>query len=423
MIGLMSLIKMLARKLRLDQIASKLKEQRVLMRVDFNVPLKNGKVADLTRITSTLESIKFVLDSGAKSLVLMSHLGRPDGKVVEKYSLSPVVPELSKLLNTHVEFLNDCVGSTVESFCANPKHGSVILLENLRFHIEEEGSVKKEDGTKVKADQAKVAEFRKSLTSLGDIYINDAFGTAHRAHSSMVGVNLPIRAAGHLMSKELEYFSKVLENPKKPLLVILGGAKVKDKIQLINNLIDKCDEMIIGGGMAFTFKKQLENYSIGKSIYDADGAKIVDKIFQHAKDKGVKIHLPVDFVCGDSIEENCNTQTVETSIPDGWLGLDIGPKSVEIFKQVINRAATIVWNGPPGMFEHKKFRSASEEFLKAIANRKKDGITSIVGGGDTASFVQSIGSQDISHISTGGGASLELLEGKELPGIVALSDK
>ena len=415
---------MLSKKLRLDQIVSQLRDKRVLMRADFNVPLKNGKVADLNRITSTLESIKLILNSGAKSLVLMSHLGRPDGKVVSKYSLSPVVPELSQLLNRKVEFLSDCVGQTVEEACLNPQPGSVILLENLRFHIEEEGSIKNEDGTKVKADQTKVKEFRHSLSKLGDIYINDAFGTAHRAHSSVVGIDLPIRAAGQLMSKELEYFSKVLENPKRPLLVILGGAKVKDKIQLISNLVDKCDEMIIGGGMAFTFKKQLEGYEIGKSIYDADGAKLIEGIMEKAKAKGVKIHLPVDFVCGNSLEDATSIQTVETSIPEGWLGLDIGPKSIINFTNIINRASTLVWNGPPGLFENKNFRRGSEEFFSAIVKRKNE-ITSIVGGGDTASFVLSMGerSSDISHISTGGGASLELLEGKALPGIVALSDK
>ncbi|OMJ85325.1 hypothetical protein SteCoe_13358 [Stentor coeruleus] len=413
---------MLARKLRLFQIVSKIKDSRVLMRVDFNVPMKNGKITDLTRVNSTLDSINLVRNSGAKSIVLMSHLGRPDGKAASKYSLAPIVPELSKLLGSQVDFLPDCVGSDVEKYCANPKPGSIILLENLRFHIEEEGSVKKEDGTKIKADAGKVAEFRKSLTSLGDIFVNDAFGTAHRAHSSMVGVNLPIRAAGLLMAKELQYFSRVLENPKRPLLVIMGGAKVKDKIQLINNLIDKCDEMIIGGGMAFTFKKQLEGYGIGKSIYDADGAAIVPQIMKHAQEKGVKIHLPVDFLCGNNTEENCSVQLAESSIPEGWLGLDIGPKSIEQFSKVIAKSSTLVWNGPPGMFENKNFRKGSEEFFKAISSRND--LVSIVGGGDTASFVQNMGEQSskISHISTGGGASLELLEGKQLPGIIALSD-
>ena len=416
---------MLARKLRLDQIALKLQDKRVLMRVDFNVPLKNGKVADLTRITSTLESIRFVLSSGAKSLVLMSHLGRPDGVAISKYSLRPIVPELSQLLSTEVDFLPDCVGPSTEQFCLNPRQGSVILLENLRFHVEEEGSIKKEDGSKIKAEPAKVAEFRKSLSSLGDIYINDAFGTAHRAHSSVVGIDLPVRAAGLLMARELEYFSKAIENPKKPMLVILGGAKVKDKIQLINNLVDKCDEMIIAGGMAFTFKKQIGGYGIGKSIYDAEGAKLIETIMKHAESKGVKIHLPCDFVCGDSTEETCSTKISEDCVPENWLGLDIGPSSIKQFKSIIDRANTIVWNGPPGMFENKNFRKGSEEFFDRIALRTSAGAISIVGGGDTASFVHSMGERSklISHISTGGGASLELLEGKQLPGIVALSDK
>lgn len=415
---------MLAKKLRLDQIGPALANQRVIMRADFNVPLKNGKVADLTRIKATLDSIKFVMDAGAKSLVLMSHLGRPDGKAIEKYSLAPVAAELSKLLPQKIEFLQDCVGPEIENICKDPKKGSVILLENLRFHLEEEGSIKNLDGTKTKADPLKVKEFRNSLTRLGDIFVNDAFGTAHRAHSSVVGVDLPMRVAGMLMAKELEYFSKAVENPKKPLLVILGGAKVKDKIQLISNLIEKCDEMVIAGGMAFTFKKQLEGSAIGKSIYDAEGAKLIEKIVQLALNKGVKIHLPVDFVCGDSMEENCLTQITGNDIPDNWLGLDIGEKSIANFVKVINRAETIVWNGPPGLFENVKFRKGSEKVFNAVLERTRTGATSIIGGGDTASFVQSMqGSAEISHISTGGGASLELLEGKVLPGISALSEK
>lgn len=412
---------MLGRKLRLDQIASQLANKRVLMRVDFNVPIKSNKITDMTRINSTLESINYIRQSGAKSLVLMSHLGRPDGQVNQKYSMSPIVPELSKLLNTDVQFLPNCVGSETENACKNPKSGSVILLENLRFHIEEEGSVKKEDGTKLKASPDKVQAFRSSLSSLGDIYINDAFGTAHRAHSSVVGISLPTRAAGFLMAKELTYFSQVIENPKRPLLVILGGAKIKDKIPLILNLMNLCNEMIIAGGMCFTFKNVMSNYSIGKSLFDKDSVEIIPKILQVAKDKGVKVHLPVDFWCGTGIDSADAPQLAVEEIGKELVGLDIGPQSVKNFEEVIRRASTVVWNGPPGLFENKNYAKGSEGIYQAIINHKN--LVSIIGGGDTAAFVQSQpNSKNISHISTGGGASLELLEGKVLPGISALSD-
>jgi len=415
---------MLARKLRLDSIAKSLANKRVLMRVDFNVPVKEGKVKDITRITATLPTLKLALANNPKSLVLMSHLGRPDGKVVEKHSMKPVVPILEKQLGRPITFLPDCVGAQVEAACANPAPGTIFLLENLRYHIEEEGSVKGADGKKVKADKDKVAAFRKSLTSLGDVYVNDAFGTAHRAHSSMVGVNLQQRAAGLLMGKELEYFSKVIEQPKRPLLVIMGGAKVKDKIQLIMNLLDLCNEMIIGGGMAFTFKKTLENISIGNSLFDADGAALVPQIMKKAQEKGVRIHLPVDYNCGDKFADDCRTQMVEGAIPDGWLGMDIGPKSQRLFGEAIRRAHTTVWNGPAGVFENPHFKAGSIALLDELVAATRTGQVSIVGGGDTAAFVQTQPEKAkvLSHISTGGGASLELLEGKELPGVAYLSD-
>lgn len=415
---------MLARKLRLGAIAKTLANKRVLMRVDFNVPVKEGKVKDVTRITATLPTLQLALANNPKSLVLMSHLGRPDGKVVEKHSMRPVVPLLEKHLGRPITFLPDCVGAQVEAACANPAPGTIFLLENLRFHIEEEGSAKTPDGKKIKAEKDKVAAFRKSLTSLGDVYVNDAFGTAHRAHSSMVGVNLQQRAAGLLMGKELEYFSKVIEQPKRPLLVIMGGAKVKDKIQLIMNLLDLCNEMIIGGGMAFTFKKTLENISIGNSLFDADGAALVPQIMKKAQEKGVRIHLPVDYKCGDKFADDCRTQMVEGAIPDGWLGMDIGPKSQHQFSEVIRRAHTAVWNGPVGVFENPQFKDGSIAMLNELVAATKAGQVSIVGGGDTAAFVQTQPEKAkvLSHISTGGGASLELLEGKELPGVAYLSD-
>ena len=413
---------MLGRKLRLDQISAQLANKRVLMRVDFNVPIKNNRITDLNRIQSTLESINYIRQAGAKSLTLISHLGRPDGQANLKYSLAPLIPDLSRLLKTEVQFLPNCVGPDTEQACKDPKQGSVTLLENLRFHLEEEGSVKKEDGSKVKASPDKVQAFRNSLSSLGDVFVNDAFGTAHRAHSSVVGINLPLRAAGFLMAKELTYFSQAVENPKRPLLVILGGAKIKDKIPLILNLMNLCDEMIIAGGMCFTFKKVLSGYGIGKSLFDKDSVENIPKILEAAKNKGVKVHLPVDFWCGTGIDSVATPQLAgEEGIGSDLIGLDVGPESVKSFAEVIARARTVVWNGPPGLFENKNYSKGSEGIYQAIISHPN--LTSIVGGGDTAAFVQSQPhSSRISHISTGGGASLELLEGKVLPGISALSD-
>jgi phosphoglycerate kinase len=316
--------------------------------VDFNVPLtKDGTVSDPLRINEALPTIKHVLAHGAKSVVLMSHLGRPDGQKNKKYSLAPLVPVLEEKLQRKVTFLSDCVGPVIEAACANPSNGQVFLLENLRFHLEEEGSGKGPDGKKVKADKEKVKSFRESLTKLGDVYLNDAFGTAHRAHSSMVGVTLPVRAAGFLLKKELHAFSRVLEQPQRPYLAILGGAKVKDKIQLISQLLDRVDEMIIGGGMAFTFKKVIDGIEIGKSLYDEEGAKIVKSLVEKAKAKGVKLHLPVDYRVGEKFDKyaKCDTVTDKQGIPAESMGLDCGPVSSKNFAQVIWRAKTIVFNG------------------------------------------------------------------------------
>ena len=417
---------MLGRKLRIEQFASSLHGKRVLMRVDFNVPLKNGKVSDATRILATLPTIRLALENGARSLVLMSHLGRPDGKYEAKSSLRPVAEELERLLGRPVTFLPECVGEEVARVVCDPPEGSIFLLENLRFHAEEEGAGVDAEGNKFKPAKEAVEAFRNQLTSYGDIFINDAFGTAHRAHSSMVGVKLPQRAAGLLMGKELEYFAKALEEPNRPLLVIMGGAKVKDKIQLIKNLLNICNEMIIGGGMAFTFKKVLENMEIGNSIFDEEGAKIVHEIMEAARQKNVQIHLPIDSVCGDRFGEGCNVQTFEGSIPQGWIGMDIGPRSAEMFAEVIRRSNTLVWNGPLGVSENPAFAEGSKRFFAEIVEGAKTRhLTSIVGGGDTAAFVQSQGSEvaHISHISTGGGASLELMEGKSLPGVLYLTDR
>ncbi|KAJ3037905.1 phosphoglycerate kinase [Rhizophlyctis rosea] len=403
-----------------------LSDKRVLIRVDFNVPFADGKISNNQRIVAALPTIKYALEQGAKSVVLMSHLGRPDGKVVAKYSLKPVAEEVGKLLGKPVTFLEDCVGEKVEQHCQNPQKGEIILLENLRFHIEEEGSVKDEQGNKVKADSKDVEKFRASLTKLGDVYVNDAFGTAHRAHSSMVGVNLPQKAAGFLMQKELEFFAKALENPERPFTAILGGAKVSDKIQLIENLLDKVDSAIICGGMAFTFLKTLENVEIGKSLFDKKGAEIVQQLVDKAKEKNVKLYFPLDFTTADKFDANANTgyATKEDGIPAEWEGLDCGEKTNEQFREVVSKSKTILWNGPAGVFEFEKFAKGTNSLLEACAAATKNGATTIVGGGDTATAVAKAGREDdFSHVSTGGGASLELLEGKQLPGVVALSSK
>lgn len=399
--------------------------KRVIMRVDFNVPLDKatGAITNPARIVAALPTIRYVLENGG-SVVLMSHLGRPNGQPVDKYSLRPVAVKLEELLGRPVRFLPDCAGADIEAACANMKPGDVTLLENLRFHIEEEGKAKNSDGTSTKADPAAVVAFRASLTKLGDIYVNDAFGTAHRAHSSVVGVDLPVRAAGFLMQKELEAFAKVLDHPQRPLLAILGGAKVADKIPLIRNLLDLADEIIIGGGMAYTFKKVLENMPIGGSLYDPEGAKIVPELMEKAAAKGVKIHLPVDFVCGDKFDPDAAIQINEGNIPDGWMGLDVGPKSRALFDEVIARAKTIVWNGPAGVFEFDRFADGTKAMAAAIASATAAGAVSVVGGGDTATAAKKFGVIDkVTHASTGGGASLELLEGKILPGVAALTDK
>ncbi|KAK4699044.1 phosphoglycerate kinase, partial [Phenoliferia sp. Uapishka_3] len=423
-----------------------LKGKKVVMRVDFNVPFSEGKITNNQRITAALPTIKYALEQGAASIVLMSHLGRPDGHVVEKYSLKPVAAEVSSLLSKPVTFLPDCVGAETEAAVANAKDGEIFLLENLRFHAEEEGSSKDKDGKKTKASPEAVKAFRASLTKLGDVYVNDAFGTAHRAHSSMVGVDLPQKAAGLLMKKELEYFAKVLEAPEKPFLAILGGAKVSDKIQLIENLLDKVNSLIVCGGMAFTFKKTIDNVEIGTSLFDKDGAEKVHDLVAKAKAKGVEIVFPVDYITADKFAKDAavclsSFQRAGTSliffeisqtgvatdaqgIPAGWMGLDAGPESRKLFAKTILAAKTILWNGPAGVFEFDAFAEGSKATLDACIEAKNNGATVIVGGGDTATVCAKFGAEDkLSHISTGGGASLELLEGKDLPGVSALSSK
>ncbi|CAB3407019.1 unnamed protein product [Caenorhabditis bovis] len=409
-------------KLAIDKL--NLAGKRVLIRVDFNVPLKEGKITNNQRITAALPTIEHALKNGAKSVVLMSHLGRPDGRRQEKYTLKPVADELKALLKRDIIFLNDCVGEEVEKACADPADGSVILLENLRFHLEEEGKGVDDKGNKIKANADDVKKFRESLTKLGDVYVNDAFGTAHRAHSSMVGVQHQQRASGFLLKNELSYFSKALDNPTRPFLAILGGAKVADKIQLIKNMLDKVDEMIIGGGMAYTFLKVSQGIKIGNSLYDEEGAKIVNELLEAAKAKNVKIHLPVDFVIADKFAEDASARvaTASEGVPDGFMGLDVGPESNKIFAAAVQRAKTIVWNGPAGVFEWDKFASGTKSIMDEVVKATQNGAITIIGGGDTATAAKKYKTEDkVSHVSTGGGASLELLEGKNLPGVDALS--
>lgn len=402
--------------------------QRVLMRVDFNVPQDKatGAITNPARIAAALPTIKYALGQGA-AVVLMSHLGRPNGKKNARFSLKPVARELEKLLGQPVTFIDDCVGPAVEAACAKLAPGTVVLLENLRFHLEEEGKakVKNPDGTetKLKADPAKVEAFRASLTKLGDLFVNDAFGTAHRAHSSMVGVSLPDKAAGLLMEAELKAFAKVLDQPDRPLLAILGGAKIADKIPLIKNLIGKADKIIIGGGMAYTFFKQLHGMKIGDSLFDPEGAKIVGELTELAKARGVELIFPVDFVCADKFSPDAATQPADitTGIPDGWQGLDAGPKSIELYRAAIQASKTIIWNGPAGVFEFDKFAGATRAMAADVAAATAAGATTIVGGGDTATAAKKFKVADqVTHCSTGGGASLEFLEGKVLPGVAFL---
>ena len=437
-------------RLTVEDLAARgqLTAQRVLMRVDFNVPMTKGTttISNPQRVEAAIPTIRKVLESGAQCCVLMSHLGRPAGNRVPSLSLRPVAALLETLLGVSVTFLDDCVGDAVEKAVAGAASGSVILLENLRFHSEEEGKGKHpETGAKILPTKEAVAAFRKSLFSLGDVYINDAFGTAHRAHSSMIGSTHTHRAAGLLLKKELDYFGVALESPRRPFLCILGGAKVTDKIQLIDNLLDKADAMIIGGGMAFTFLKVIHNMSIGGSLYDEEGAKIVKDIVAKAKAKNVALHLPTDFVTADAFSADAKvghaTVAGGVGIPDGWMGLDIGPETSVAFTQAVSKARTIVWNGPMGVFEFDAFANGTKAVMDAVVavTGKKggegnaaaggggmgdDGATTIIGGGDTATCAKKFGPEAlVSHVSTGGGASLELLEGKELPGVMALGAK
>jgi len=396
------------RKVTIDDLH--LKGKKVLVRVDFNVPIESGKVADDTRIREALPTIRKIIADGGKA-ILMSHLGRPKGGFDPKYSLKPVAEHLSTLLGMSVKFAPDCVGDEVRKMVDELKEGEVLLLENVRFHPEEE-----------KNDE----NFARELASLADVYVNDAFGSAHRAHASTEGVArfLKETAIGYLMQKEIEYLSKATSNLEKPYVAILGGAKVSDKIQVIKNLIDKVDAFLIGGGMANTFLKA-KGYEVGKSLVEEDKIELAKEILDEAEEKKVTFLLPVDCVIANKFANDAEFEVVAVDkVKPDWMILDIGPETVKRFGEVLENAKTIVWNGPMGVFEFENFAKGTFEIAKILAEVTKKGAITIVGGGDSASAISKTGlANSVSHVSTGGGASLEFLEGKVLPGVAAIRDK
>ncbi|MFV0402115.1 MAG: phosphoglycerate kinase [Oscillospiraceae bacterium] len=380
--------------------------KRVLVRCDFNVPLKDGQITNDKRIVAALPTIQYLIDHNAR-VILCSHLGRPKGEPDPEFSMAPVAKRLSELLNKPVEMAKDVVGPDAQAKASALQDGQVLLLENVRF---EPGETKNDP------------ELSGKFAALADIFVNDAFGTAHRAHSSTTGVADYLPAVGgFLIGKEISFMGGALANPKRPFVAILGGAKVSDKIGVIENLLDKVDTLIIGGGMAYTFFLA-QGLAIGTSIKEEDKVETAKKILADAQTKGVKLLLPVDNVVGDKFDAEANSQTVDSdSIPDGWMGMDIGPKTQQLFADAIKGAGTVLWNGPMGVFEFDKFAEGTNAIAHAVA---ESGAVSIIGGGDSVAAVTKLGYADkMSHISTGGGASLEFLEGKELPGIAALNDK
>ena len=386
-----------------------LRGRRVLVRVDFNVPMEGGRITDDIRIVESLPTIRKIVAEGGRA-ILMSHLGRPKGKPKPEFSLKPAADHLSGLLGRPVGFASDCVGEPARAAVGAMKDGDVLVLENLRFHPEEEGN---DPG------------FSKELASLGDVYVNDAFGTAHRAHASTEGVTRFIApaVAGYLLVKELEYLGKAVGNPARPYLAIIGGAKISGKIDVIQNLLDRVDALLIGGGMMFTFYRA-QGMDVGSSLVEDDKIGLAGEILESAKAKNVRFLLPVDCVIADKFENQANRQTVPVNrITPGWMGLDIGPETVRLYDRELDSAATVVWNGPMGVFEMENFAAGTVAVAKALARRTAAGATTIVGGGDSAAALSKLGYETkVSHVSTGGGASLEFLEGRVLPGVAALTD-
>lgn len=385
-----------------------LKGKKVFVRCDFNVPLdENGNITDNRRIVGALPTIKYLLEQNAK-IILCSHLGRPKGEVNLKYSLAPVQKELSKLLEKEVKLAEDVVGESAKELTSNIKEGEIVLLENVRFDSREE---KNEES------------LSKELADMAEIFVNDAFGTAHRAHSSTAGIADYLPAvSGFLIEKELNFLGSSLENPKRPFVAILGGAKVSDKIGVIESLLEKVDTLIIGGGMAYTFFKSM-GYSVGNSICELDKLDLAQELIKKAKEKNVKLVLPVDNVIAKEIAPDAEHKIIDSdNIPDEWEGLDIGPKSIELFKEELKNAKTVIWNGPVGFSEYEIFANGTRSIADMLS--KLEDVITIIGGGDSAAAVEKLGYADkITHISTGGGASLEFLEGKKLPGIECLEDK
>jgi phosphoglycerate kinase len=389
-------------------VAKKTSGKRILVRADFNVPLDgNGNITDDTRIKAALPTIQDLVGKGGK-VILCSHMGRPKGAVKEELRLTPVAKRLSELLGQEVTKCDDCVGDSVASIVNAMSNGQVVLLENLRFHNEEE---------------ANDPEFAKQLAANADLYVNEAFGTAHRAHASTEGVThyLSPSVAGYLIEKELDYLQDAVDNPKRPLAAIIGGSKVSSKIGVIETLLDKCDKLLIGGGMIFTFYKA-RGLKVGKSLVEEDKLELAKSLEAKAKAQGVELLLPTDVVVADNFAPDANAQTVSINdIPDGWMGLDIGPDSIKVFQEALADCNAVIWNGPMGVFEFDKFAAGTEAIAHTLAG-KSDAVT-IIGGGDSVAAVEKVGvAEKMSHISTGGGASLELLEGKTLPGIVALDE-
>ncbi|QTA37478.1 phosphoglycerate kinase [Thermosipho ferrireducens] len=387
-----------------------IKGKRIIMRVDFNVPIKDGVITDTTRIVEALPTIKYAVEQGAK-VILLSHLGRPKGEPKPEFSLKPVSEKLSELLGKEVKFVPALYGEEVKKIIQEANDGDVILLENTRF---DKGETKNDP------------ELARKWAELADIHVNDAFGTAHRAHASNVGIAQYIPSvAGFLMEKEIKFLSKAALNPDKPYVVVLGGVKVSDKIGVIKNLIKKADKILIGGAMMFTFLKAMGK-NVGSSLVEEDKLELANELITMAKNEGVELVLPVDAVCAQKIEAGVEKKvfSVDDGIPESWMGLDIGPESIKIFKEKLSGAKTIAWNGPMGVFEIEDFAVGTKEVALAIANQTKNGAITVVGGGDSAAAVAKFGIKgEFSHVSTGGGASLEFLEGKELPGIVSIASK